>query len=177
MAAILKQIPFLDEDNILPLAALLVCAGAIAVIASALAFQYIGGIQPCPLCYRQRWVYYFAIPLAAVAFVLALYEKRDVAVLALTITAAGFAVNAGFGVHHAGVEWGWWAGPASCAADELSKPQGSVLEMLKTAPDVRCDEASWRFLGLSFAGYNAIISAGLAVIAFAGSWFGRRREE
>jgi disulfide bond formation protein DsbB len=30
---------------------------------------------------------------------------------------------------------------------------------------VRCDEAAWRFLGLSLAGYNAVISFVLASIA------------
>jgi disulfide bond formation protein DsbB len=32
---------------------------------------------------------------------------------------------------------------------------------------VRCDEAAWRFLGLSLAGYNVLISLALAAIA---SW-------
>jgi disulfide bond formation protein DsbB len=30
---------------------------------------------------------------------------------------------------------------------------------------VRCDEAAWRFLGLSLAGYNVLISLVLALIA------------
>ena len=33
---------------------------------------------------------------------------------------------------------------------------------------VRCDEAAWRFLGLSLAGYNVLISLTLAVIALWG---------
>ncbi|HAH66070.1 MAG TPA: disulfide bond formation protein B, partial [Rhizobiales bacterium] len=32
-------------------------------------------------------------------------------------------------------------------------------------PVIRCDEASWRFLFLSFAGWNAVVSAFLAGIA------------
>jgi len=30
---------------------------------------------------------------------------------------------------------------------------------------VRCDEAAWRFLGISLAGYNVLISLALALIA------------
>jgi disulfide bond formation protein DsbB len=30
---------------------------------------------------------------------------------------------------------------------------------------VRCDEAAWRFLGISLAGYNALISLAMATIA------------
>jgi disulfide bond formation protein DsbB len=36
-------------------------------------------------------------------------------------------------------------------------------------PVIRCDEASWRFLGLSFAGWNAMVSAGLALVAAFGA--------
>ena len=176
MAVSLNKIPFLDEDNILPLAAFLVCSGALTIILAALAFEHIGGYTPCPLCYRQRYVYYFAVPVAGLAMMWALYEKRDAAVLALTLCAAGFAVNSALGVHHAGVEWGWWPGPTSCAAANLNAPVGNLLEDLNTATEVSCENPSWRFLGLSFAGYNALISAGLALIAFAGSWLGWRRE-
>jgi disulfide bond formation protein DsbB len=35
---------------------------------------------------------------------------------------------------------------------------------------VRCDEAAWRFLGLSLAGYNVLISLGLAAVALWGFW-------
>jgi disulfide bond formation protein DsbB len=34
---------------------------------------------------------------------------------------------------------------------------------------VRCDEAAWRFLGISLAGYNAVISAALAAVALLGA--------
>jgi disulfide bond formation protein DsbB len=36
-------------------------------------------------------------------------------------------------------------------------------------PVIRCDEASWWFLGLSFAGWNAVVSAALAAIAAFGA--------
>lgn len=159
----------IDREQILPLAALLVCAGAAAALAAALAFEHIGGYAPCPLCVKQRWAYYAAVPLAAGGGLLALYERRDPAVLALAICAAAFAVNAVFGVYHAGIEWGWWAGPADCAGGDLAAPGGNLMEELNATPITPCDEAPWRFLGLSFAGYSALLSAGLAIVAFTGA--------
>ena len=46
-------------------AAVLVAVGGIATILGAWFFQYGLGLKPCPLCYEQRYPYYFAIPLAA----------------------------------------------------------------------------------------------------------------
>jgi disulfide bond formation protein DsbB len=36
-------------------------------------------------------------------------------------------------------------------------------------PVIRCDEAPWHFLGLSFAGWNAVVSAALALVALFGA--------
>jgi disulfide bond formation protein DsbB len=33
---------------------------------------------------------------------------------------------------------------------------------------VRCDEAAWRFLGISLAGYNVLICLAMAAVAFYG---------
>ncbi len=177
MITIPKQIPLIDEDNVLPITAFIVCGGALAIILAALAFEHIGGYKPCPLCLKQRWAYYFAVPFTALALPLSLYERRDAAVLALTLVAAVFAVNAVMGAHHAGIEWGFWAGPTDCTGADLTTPGDNLLGALRKTQVVRCDEPSWRFLGISFAGYNALISAGLALVAFAGSWFGWERKD
>jgi disulfide bond formation protein DsbB len=42
---------------------------------------------------------------------------------------------------------------------------------------IRCDEAPWRFLGLSLAGYNALISLALAGLAALGAWSAARRTD
>ena len=46
---------------------LFVLFGMCAVILSALAFEHIGGYQPCKLCLEQRLPWYFGIPLIMVA--------------------------------------------------------------------------------------------------------------
>jgi disulfide bond formation protein DsbB len=147
-------------------AAAIAVVGAVT-IAGAWFFQYGLGLRPCPLCLEQRYAYYFAIPLAAMV-VLGdqAGASRKVLVAALAALALGMLWNAALGVYHSGVEWKWWAGPQACggALDDLGTA-GGLLEKLKSVEVVRCDEAPWRFLGLSLAGYNALISLALAAIA------------
>ena len=50
----------------------------------------------------------------------------------------------------------------------------NMLNALRSTRVVSCTEASWRMFGLSFAGWNAVISAGIAVLALAGAWAWRR---
>src|SRR5436190_2034974 len=74
--------------------------------------------------------------------------------------------NAGLGVYHAGVEWKLWAGPQECSgALEGLGTAGGLIDKRQSISVVRCDEAAWRFLGLSLAGYNVLISLALAAIA------------
>jgi disulfide bond formation protein DsbB len=76
------------------------------------------------------------------------------------------ACNIVLGIYHAGVEWHWWAGPADCSGPLTDlRTGGSLLDQLRAVHVVRCDEAAWRFLGLSLAGYNVLISLALAIIA------------
>jgi disulfide bond formation protein DsbB len=137
-----------------------------AAILGAWFFQYVLGLHPCPLCLEQRYPYYFAIPLALmVALGDEFGASRKVLTAALAVIAAGMLWNAGLGVYHSGVEWKWWAGPQTCAGALADFGSGSLRSRIETVRVVGCDEAPWRFLGLSLAGYNALISAALAVIA------------
>lgn len=148
------------------LASAVVFAVALATILAALAFEHLGGYAPCPLCLQQRYAYYFAVPAAALGFFFAQGRTTSVARTLLILVAVAFVVNAGLGVYHAGVEWKWWPGPDTCAvvgAADLGAL--SVAEQLANAQVIRCDEAAWRFLGLSFAGWNVVASAFLAGVA------------
>jgi disulfide bond formation protein DsbB len=139
---------------------------ALATILAALAFEHLGGYAPCPLCLQQRYAYYFAVPAAVLAFFFAQGHTTNVARALLIAIAVAFLVNAGLGVYHAGVGWKWWLGPDTCAAGAATDLGAlSVTEQLANAQVIRCDEAAWRFLGLSFAGWNAVASAFLAGVA------------
>jgi disulfide bond formation protein DsbB len=144
----------------------LVLLAAAAVIVTALGFEHIGGYDPCPLCLQQRYAYYAAIPALFVALVLVATDRANVAAVIFLLVALAFLANAGLGIYQAGAEWKWWEPPATCAAPStlpsLTKLPGSFDRV-----PVNCGVASWRFLGLSFAGWNVVTSALLAAGAAA----------
>jgi disulfide bond formation protein DsbB len=133
---------------------------ALAVILAALGFQYIGGYAPCPLCLQQRYAYYAGIPLLFLALVSIAADRKAVATLILALVGLGFLANAALAGYHAGVEWGFWPGPDTCAAGpaKLSLNAGDLLKPSTSMSVVRCDQAAWTFLGISMAGYNVLIS-------------------
>jgi disulfide bond formation protein DsbB len=143
-------------------ASLLVALAAAAVLGIAYYFQYALGYAPCQLCLWQRWAYYIGVPLALVA---AFTNCRHL----LALVALIFAANAVFGLYHAGVEWQLWAGPSTCGAGADTGASGNLVDSLQNTHIVPCDRASWRFLGLSFAGWNMVICAGLALVAAVGA--------
>jgi disulfide bond formation protein DsbB len=139
---------------------------ALGTILAALGFEHIGGYAPCPLCLEERYAYYFAVPVSALAVLLARGHRTGLARILLLLIALAFVANAAMGVYHAGVEWKWWPGPTTCTGGfDLTWGQNGVVD----TPVIRCDEASFRFLTLSFAGWNALVSAFLALVALWGA--------
>ena len=144
---------------------ILVAAGSsAALLLAALAFQYVGGLAPCPLCIWQRWPHLVAALTGAAAWGLG-------GALLPAIGAASMLGGAGLGFYHVGVEQRWWEGPATCAAPDISglTPE-ELLAQIMAAPIVRCDEIAWEMFGLSMAGWNA-----LASLALAGLWVAAMR--
>jgi disulfide bond formation protein DsbB len=139
----------------------LVLIGAVAVILSALGFEHIAGYMPCPLCLQQRYAYYLAIPALVAALVL-LGSGRRIGVAVIFVgVAVAFLGNAGLGVYQAGAEWKFWDPPASCAAPSTLPSFDLKNDSFNRIP-VSCGVASWRLLGLSFAGWNVVASVLLA---------------
>ncbi|MEM9232091.1 MAG: disulfide bond formation protein B [Pseudomonadota bacterium] len=136
----------------------LAAAGSAALLLGALAFQYIGGLAPCAMCYWQRYPHMAAIVVGAVALLVPFALLALVGALAALGTAA-------VGVYHAGVEQGWWEGPNTCTSGPVEGlSPNELLNQILEAPVVRCDEVAWSMAGISMAGWNAIASALLAVI-------------
>jgi disulfide bond formation protein DsbB len=148
-------------------AALTITAVAAATLAGAWFFQLVLDIRPCQLCLEQRYAYYVAVPLGAlVAIAAARDAPRGGLVAGLAILALAALGNAGLGSYHAGVEWGFWQGPTECTGPVGNLGSAdNLLERLDTVKVIRCDEVQWRFLGLSLAGYNVLISLAMAAIA------------
>ena len=151
--------------------AVLLTVGMAATVGGALGFEHIGGYIPCALCLMQRDPYYYGIPVAAAAALSGFlggpaWLTRGL----LAIAGVMMLVGAGLGVYHDGVEWHFWEGPATCAtaAQGVTQNAGDLLSDLNAKTPPSCSDASFRFLGLSFAGWNVIASLILAAIAFVG---------
>ncbi|NNU80959.1 disulfide bond formation protein B [Halovulum dunhuangense] len=143
---------------------LLAAAGSAALMLGALGFQYLGDLAPCKLCYWQRYPHVAAIGAGAVALVAPL-------VLVALFGALAAATTAGIGVYHVGVEQRWWEGPNTCTSSGTAGLSPSeLLDQILAAPVIRCDEIAWDFMGLSMAGWNALISAALAALWLLAAW-------
>jgi disulfide bond formation protein DsbB len=151
-------------------AALIVALVGAGTIAGAWFFELVIKLKPCPMCLEQRWPYYIGVPLALV-IALAAHRKapRMIVVAGLLVLAGLMVWGAYMGVFHAGVEWKLWEGPPECSGAAPLGGAGGLLNRLQDVNITRCDEAAWRFLGISLAGYNAAISAALAAVALAGA--------
>jgi len=144
-------------------ATLAVVLAAAATIGGALVFEHGFGYVPCKLCLIQRNPYYVAMPLGLVAALLPPHWTRA----GLWLLALVFLVSAGLGAYHAGVEWGFFMGPSDCGGGSGAGAGnvGDFLNQLQKTRVVSCTEAAWRFLGLSLAGWNVLISLALAAFA------------
>jgi disulfide bond formation protein DsbB len=137
---------------------LLLLFACAATVAGAWMFQF-AGYEPCHLCLLQRWPHYAVIAIAAISL-LAFQPGLQGSILKLLgVLMIGSAI---FGAYHAGVEWKFWAGPSTCTGT------GGLSTGLPdlTKPVVMCDDAALRIFGISLAGWNAMISAVLAALAF-----------
>lgn len=151
----------------------LALAFSAVMLATAHAFERFGGYAPCLLCLKQREVYWVAGAISLIGIVL-LRNPRALALrpwLALLL-AAVFLFGAGLAAYHAGVEWKWWPGPGACSGVGGSVSSLNLAGLLDGTLKVRppaCDTAAWRLLGLSMAGWNALVSlalAGLGLLAW-----------
>ena len=149
-----------------------VTLGMAVVVGSALGFEHIGGYIPCALCLLQRNPYYIGIPLGILT-ILSVVLKLPASVTRTLLVLIGLLmlVGGGMGIYHAGVEWKFWEGPASCSvsAAGVAAGAGNVLDQLNSVKGPSCTDATLRVLGLSFAGWNVLTSLALAAIAFAGA--------
>ncbi|HEY6023697.1 MAG TPA: disulfide bond formation protein B [Pseudolabrys sp.] len=159
-------ITLLRRDPPLSAAAIVVIVGGLTICAVYF-FQYVLGYPPCPLCFEQRNAFYVSIPLAALLWLGANYgASRKVMMAGFAVIVAAMLWNTGLSIYHSGVEWKFWPGPTDCSGPINSLGStGNLLKSLQDIRIVRCDEAAWRFLGISLAGYDVVVSLFLAVVA------------
>lgn len=160
------------------LAALAICGATILV---ALGFEHIGGYEPCALCLKERIPYYAGLPVVVVGLLALRFGwPRSLAATIFAAFAIISGIGAGLGIYHAGAEWGFWPGPATCGAAGAGPADAAAMLQSLQRPSVgpSCTEATWRMLGLSFAGWNAVIAAVLCLAGLRAAaliWTSRRR--
>lgn len=144
-------------------------AGSAALLVGALAFQYIGEMPPCNLCYWQRYPHAAAAGIGILALIIPGATLPYLGALAALTTA-------GVGVFHTGVERGWWEGPSTCTSGPIGGlSPDQLMEQIMAAPLVRCDEVPWELFSLSMASWNAIASLGLALLWIAAANYIRKQ--
>jgi disulfide bond formation protein DsbB len=156
----------LTANRPLPLDKLLVALAlllGLATILGAWGSQLFGGLVPCELCLGERMPYYWGLPLLAV--ILIFWNRLPITVwyVALLVAAGIFVWSIYLGGYHAGVEYKWWPGPTACTGtggdlnfNDLSN--GNVQAVIP------CDQVQFRFLGITLAGYNFLISVAMVVM-------------
>jgi len=136
---------------------LLAALGSVLLLGGAFVFQAFG-YAPCKLCLWQRWPHAAAIVIAGLGLIVGWRVLP-------WLGAAAAATTGAIGVFHAGVELGWWEGPTTCTSGAIGGLSvDDLLAQINAAPLIRCDEIAWSLLGVSMAGWNAIISFALAAI-------------
>ena len=140
-----------------------------ALLAGALGSQYLGGLHPCEMCHWQRWPHYAAVALALIAYLMRGSADRGrsfVWLAALAILTSGL-----IGAYHAGVELGVFEGFTQCTSSAGGSTQ-DILKDIMATPFIRCDQVQFEFLGVSMAGWNAILSTAAALTIL---WLSLRR--
>jgi disulfide bond formation protein DsbB len=136
--------------------------GSAALLAGAYAFQYLGGLAPCHLCYLQRYPH-----MAAVAIGLLALLMPDGGARRLLAWAGGLAAltSAVIGGYHSGVERHWWEGPSTCTSGSIQGLTAKdLLAQIQAAPVVQCDQVAWEMWGLSMASWNMLASLALVAL-------------
>jgi disulfide bond formation protein DsbB len=136
----------------------------LALMSGALISQYGFGLYPCEMCMWQRWPHYSAIVIALAAILLAGSGRLALGNMLTVLAALAILLSGLIGGFHAGVEYGWWEGVTSCAAEaRTGLSSEETLDAILNAPLIRCDVTPWDLFGISLAGFNFLLSVGGAI--------------
>lgn len=133
-----------------------------ALLAAAFGSEYLGGLNPCEMCWWQRYAHLAALVPAALAFTAPAGGQRSR--MLVFLAALAIAVSGAIGVYHAGVELQIFEGFTTCTSTARGASTAELLRQITATPLIRCDQVQWSFLGISMAGWNAIVSLGGAAL-------------
>lgn len=141
--------------------------GALAMLAAAHAFERFAMLAPCPLCLRQREVYWAVAWMTATAIILWQIRQNPRFIMAFNVMLGlVFLTGAVVAGYHSGVEFGVFPAPAGCAAGAVDVGAIDLGNLDQRQATSSCTEVPWSFIGLSMASWNMLISLGFAAISF-----------
>ena len=129
---------------------------AFSILSLSIAYfiQYVLGHKPCNLCIIERIPYIAAIILISLIFILNKYQK-----IISSLILIFFIFGAVVSFYHFGIEQGFFSESLICDLGNnqpLNKEE--LLNQLKKTEIVSCKDVTFRFLGLSLATINTVIS-------------------
>lgn len=142
----------------------------LTLLAGAYGSEYLGGLLPCEMCYWQRWAHMAGVAFAAIA--LAAGRLPDRGRTLVWLAAAAIFVSGAIGFYHAGVEAGYFEGFTQCTSTASGASPDELIADILSKPLIRCDDVQWAWLGISMAGWNAILSVLTALVVV---WLSLRR--
>ena len=137
-----------------------ILAFSILTLSIAYFIQYVLGHKPCNLCIIERIPYIAAIILISLIFILNRYQK-----IISSLILIFFIFGAVVSFYHFGIEQGFFSESLVCDlgnSQPLNKEE--LLNQLKKTEIVSCKDVTFRFLGLSLATINTVISLMLSGI-------------
>ena len=125
------------------------------MLLSAFYLEYFEGALPCDLCITQRWFHGLIITYSLISIFI-LEKFINVKIFILIVLSFTWLVSAIAGLYHFGIEMNFWLGPDDCSSNiDFSK---DLLTYLLNKSPIKCDEIMFKILGLSLAGWNALLS-------------------
>jgi len=131
------------------------------MLLSAFYLEYFHEALPCDLCITQRWFHALIISYSLIAIFISKsnFFTNKLILIGLSLTWIASSVA---GLYHFGIEMNFWKGPDECSsAIDFSK---DTLKYLLNKSSIKCDEVMFKILGLSLAGWNAIMSFAMFLI-------------
>ena len=125
------------------------------MLLSAFYLEYFHGALPCDLCITQRWFHAIIISYCLLSIFI-LDEFLNAKTFLLIGLAFTWLASSIAGLYHFGIEMNYWKGPDDCSSNiDFSK---DTLTFLLNKSPIKCDEVMFKILGLSLAGWNALLS-------------------
>ena len=131
-----------------------ILAFSILTLSIAYFIQYVLGHKPCNLCIIERIPYIATTILISLIFILNRYQK-----IISSLILIFFIFGAVVSFYHFGIEQGFFSESLVCDLGNsrlLNKEE--LLNQLKKTEIVSCKDVTFRFLGLSLATINTVIS-------------------